>query len=94
MKWMEIIEVRLAAADPDSIHDMLASLEACEECRHVHSYSRLNVHSDFSVHLHHDTDRIPAAGSPLGLQLAAGLKTFGLVNHSIWIDAGAARKEK
>jgi hypothetical protein len=26
------------------------------------------------------------AGSPLGLQLVAVLKEFGLVNHSIWND--------
>jgi len=52
----------------------------------VKAYCRLMIDTDFSIHLFHDSKKVEKSGSPLGLRLAAALKEFGLVNHSIWIE--------
>ena len=86
MKWLEIIEIRSASADPETLQSILKDLVKSEKNQKIRSYCRLNINSDFSIHLHHDSETILTGGSPLGLQLASSLKEFGLVNHNIWIE--------
>ena len=49
-------------------------------------YSRALIPMDYSIHIIHNHEEVENEGSPLGLQLVAALKEFGLVNHSIWHD--------
>jgi hypothetical protein len=42
----------------------------------------------FALRLFWDTDDPQPRGSLLGMSLAQSLKTFGLVDHSVWIETG------
>ena len=48
------------------------------------AFSRVSIDTNFSIHIFHDSKKIENSGSRLGLRLAAALKEFGLVHHSIW----------
>jgi hypothetical protein len=50
----------------------------------IMAFSRVSIDTDFSIHIFHDSKKIENSGSRLGLRLAAALKEFGLVHHSIW----------
>ena len=90
MKWLEIIELRTIGSRRKDIVTELRKLlddlrkELSEDG--VSAFSRVLFDGDFSIHLLHDSTVVAEDGSPLGLQLAASLSEFGLVNHSIWLE--------
>jgi len=90
MKWLEIIELRSAGGNSKLLESQMQKLvnEVYERTKNnaVKAYCRLMIDTDFSIHLFHDSKKVEKSGSPLGLRLAAALKEFGLVNHSIWIE--------
>ena len=49
-------------------------------------YKHVMINNGFSIHLNHDTKKVDNGGSQLGLSIAASLKEYGLVNHSIWVE--------
>lgn len=59
--------------------------------KNVSGFSRVSFDGDFSLHLIHESPAVAECGSTLGLQLAAALSEFGLVNHSIWQEIGPER---
>ena len=48
---------------------------------------------DISIHLHQETvgDRKPKM--ELGLELAAGLSEYGLINHNVWMEFESEKSE-
>jgi hypothetical protein len=90
MKWLEIIELRTVDCNRDFLESYLQKLiveinkETKVEVAKVYSRNLLNT--DFSIHLIHDSNKAETNGSTLGLRIISGLKEFGLVNHSIWIE--------
>jgi len=52
----------------------------------IRIYHREKIDTDFCIVLSHAEENVMSEGSPLGLRLAAALKAFGLVNHSVWIE--------
>lgn len=50
--------------------------------------SHATVPGCFALRLSWDTDDPQSRGSLLGIHLAQSLKAFGLVDHSVWIEAG------
>ena len=52
----------------------------------IRIYHREKIDTDFCIILSHTEETVLGEGSPLGLRLTAALKTFGLVNHSVWIE--------
>ncbi len=90
MKWIEIIELHSVSSNRELLKSQMRNLinEVDKEAKKqaIKVYSRVMVDTDFSIHLFHDSKKIDNSGSPLGLRLAAALKEFGLVNHSVWIE--------
>ena len=48
----------------------------------------------FALRLFWDTDDPQSRGSLLGMSLAQSLKTFGLIDHSVWIETCNKRGDK
>jgi len=90
MQWIEVIGVRSTGTHLEVLESKLQSLlDEIEKGSQAHSvkvYRRVSIESDLCVHLFHDSKRAEINGSRLGLCLAAGLKAFGLVHHSIWTE--------
>lgn len=86
MKWLEIINLRSTDGNREMLESTLQKLfdQVEKEKQGVRTYRRVMIDSDFSIHLHYDSENPDTVGSPLGLRLASALKQFGLVNHSIW----------
>lgn len=90
MKWIEIIELRSANSTREQLEtdlqEFLDLVEEKKERQTVKVYSRMMIDTDFSIHLFHDSNKIERCGSPLGLRLVSGLKAYGMVNHTVWIE--------
>jgi len=93
MKWLEIIELRSVGSDRELLESQLQKLinEVEKEAKKqaINVYSRVMIDTDFRIHLFHDSKIVDNRKSTLGLRLASALKSFGLVNHSIWIEMGS-----
>ena len=90
MKWLEVIELRTAGSNRELLESQLQELinKVDKETKKqaIKVYSHVAINTDFSIHLFHDSKKAEANGSRLGLRIAAALKDFGLVTHSIWIE--------
>jgi len=90
MKWIEVVQLRAAESNQNLLDTRLKQLVkgSNRENRQpgIMVYRRALIPMDYSIHIIHDDEEMEHAGSPLGLQLVAVLKEFGLVNHSIWND--------
>ena len=90
MNWIEIIELRSAGNTQKKLEtqlqEFLKQLEKKTEKQTVKLYTRMIIENDFSIHLFHDSGKIKNSGSPLGIKLVSALKSYGLVNHTIWIE--------
>ena len=47
-------------------------------------YRREGLESDIAIHIRRDELSAPNGPSALGLQLASALRSFGLVEHTVW----------
>ncbi|MCI5139016.1 MAG: hypothetical protein D3922_11525 [Candidatus Electrothrix sp. AR1] len=94
MKWLEIIELRSVTKDKNTltsqIEQILCELKQDFKEKNVQSYSRIQVETDYSIHLFHEAEIIDPCGSDIGLRLATILKDYGLVNHSIWKETSCS----
>ena len=89
MKWLEIIELRSLERNRTLLASQLQKLirEVDKEAdRQIVVYGRVMIDTDFSIHVLHDSNKVASSGSSLGLRLADGLKEYGLVNHSVWLE--------
>lgn len=93
MRWLETIKVQSATGKEKTTENELTllvreirkntdrqGLRAATVSRHA------SVSGYFALRLLWDTDDLQASGSSLGMNLAQSLKTFGIVNHSVWIE--------
>jgi hypothetical protein len=90
MKILEIIELRSASQQLNSLKPELLSLisklnKETSNCS-LKIYQHLSVDTDFSIHLHYDSDQADNNGSTMGLKIISILKEFGLTYHRIWIE--------
>ena len=90
MKWIEIIELRSAGNTwkqlETHLQEFLDQAEKEVEKQTVKLYARMMIDTDLSVHLFHDSSTVKNRGSSLGIRLVSALKSYGLVNHTIWIE--------
>lgn len=90
MKWIELIQLRSAGSKREILESELQRLidevDRKRKTKIIMAYSRVSIDTDFSIHIIHDSKKVENSGSRLGLRLAAALKEFGLVNHSIWME--------
>ena len=90
MKWMETIELRSVDRNRETL-EMYLRMLICAVKKDLNKstikvYTRSGISMDYSVHLYHISDKEVIGESALGIHLTAGLKEFGLVNHSIWVE--------
>ena len=95
MRWMETIKVQSATGKEHTAEQELTVLarEVQENpdrqgLRKAAVSSHATVPGYFALRLFWDTDDPQPRGSTLGMSLAQSLKAFGLVDHSVWIEAG------
>jgi hypothetical protein len=90
MKWMEVITVRATASNCTKLEAKLqgavAEIQKEDATRSIKILHRVSIESDLCVHLQHESAKPDPAGSRLGLRLAAEMKSFGLVHHSVWAE--------
>jgi len=88
MKWIEIIKLRSAGRDPESLKAYLSSIAKSDQrgLAEIRIYRHAAWETDWSLHLHLESEQPEKNGSALGLRLSQALKEFGLIDHSIWIE--------
>ena len=90
MNWIEIIELRSVDITQKLIEKdlqkLLTQLEKESEKYNIKVYSSAMVSNDYSIHLFHEGRKVENSGSSLGIRLVSALKSYGLVNHTIWIE--------
>jgi hypothetical protein len=90
MNWIEIIELRSAGNTQKKLEtqlqEFLKQLEKKTEKQTVKLYTRQMIDTNVSIHLFHDSSKVKNTGSPLGIKLVSILQSYGLVNHTIWIE--------
>lgn len=88
MKWLEIIKLRSAGTDPCLLEELLLLIDKFNQSGLVEmkTFRHAFLESDWTIHLHWESERPEENGSSLGLRLAQAFKEFGLVDHSVWIE--------
>jgi hypothetical protein len=93
MVWMEMIQLRTTRTQPESVARLLIDTvkRAKEEAGllHIHMYRSANYQTDLALSLVWDTNSVDHEGSKTGMSISEALKTFGLVEHSIWTEREA-----
>jgi hypothetical protein len=93
MKWLEVIKVQASSGHEITARNEFMSLVS--DIRQNPDYPGLLgfviyrhalVPGYFSIHLLWDSQHPQTRGSVAGLNLAQTLKTFGLVDHSVWME--------
>jgi len=88
MKWIEIIKLRSAGRDPESLKAYLSAMAKSDQrgLTEIRIYRHAAWETDWSLHLHWESEEPEKDGSALGLRLSQTLKEFGLIDHSTWIE--------
>ena len=89
MKWIEFLKVQAAGtqgqrATPE-LSELIADIREKPGLVEADIYGHATVYGDFAVLLLWNTEQPPQEGSMAGLNLKQILKTYGLVNHTVWI---------
>lgn len=88
MKILEVIHLRMAGNDPERLAAVvLAVVGEAGESPTVRIYRHARVEGDLLVHLHHEGAGQRDQFSELGLRLSSVLRSHGLIEHSVWIQA-------
>ena len=93
MKWLEMIKVQTAAGHESRAEGELRAMIKdirktynTTDMQEVVLYDHASIPGCFTVQLTWDTNTPEFQGSLLGLRLTQSVKTFGLVDHSVWIE--------
>jgi len=88
MRWLEVIKLRSAGKDCRLLRELLLSVANFNQSELVQTktFHHAALESDWSIHLHWESEQPEQNGSGLGLRLAKALEEFGLIDHSIWVE--------
>jgi len=91
MQWMEEIKLRIAGEDPGlvegKIMKLIRDIGNNGSMKEIKLYHSALVDNDMSVQLHWETAKTEPQGSAMGLCLVHVLREFGLISHSVWVEA-------
>jgi hypothetical protein len=91
MVWMEMIRLRTTQAHFDNVADLLLDTvrRAAGESGlvRIHKYNSASYQTDMASSLVWDTTSFLHEGGRAGLSTSETLNTFGLVEHSIWVES-------
>lgn len=95
MKTAEIIHLRLSGQSLQNLVDIIrACIGAEREGMEVLIYHNIKVKGDLAVHLNRDTAAGDEGPSNVGIRLAAMLKDYGMVAHSVWTECCQLPKDQ
>ena len=90
MKWLEIINLRTPGHHFENVADKLIGLltKNSQEAgpMTIQIYCHATLDTDFSIHIHWDTQHASRQKTLLGSCLASRLEDFGMIHHAIWIS--------
>jgi hypothetical protein len=90
MLWMEMIRLRTTHAQLENVAGLLLDTvrRAVGEAGlvRIHMYNSASYQTDLALSLTWDTNSFHHEGSRAGLSISEALRTFGLVEHSIWVE--------
>jgi hypothetical protein len=90
MVWVEMIRLRTTGFHEKMVKEMLNDAvhqaEGQPGLLHLRVYNSVSLATDMALTLVWDTDSYSGKGSKAGLVMADTFKTFGLVDHSVWIE--------
>jgi hypothetical protein len=90
MKRLGIIHLRLARAlPPGLVEEIRESKINTRDSASVALYCRVNVENDVALYLHLEESGPGNQASDLGVRLAAGLREFGMVEHTVCAEESA-----
>jgi hypothetical protein len=97
MKWVEIITLRCSSEIngqfiDELLKDVGASDSLIDTPRHlveIKAYHNSVVETDFSIHIHWESEKEIQRKSPLGLRFSSALRNLGLLAHSVWVQTTA-----
>lgn len=90
MVWMEMIRLRTTTGQLKDVDNML--FDAARDVENTKGLIRLRIYrsvslpTDIAVSLVWDTKPEADSGSRAGICICDTLKSFGLVDHSIWVE--------
>ncbi len=93
MKWIETIKVQAAGGQERAIdkkltiltNDLRKSTDS-PGLQETVIYNHAAITGYFAIKLFWDTETPQNRGSALGLTLAQTVKSYGLVDHSVWVE--------
>jgi len=98
MEYMEWIQVQAASGQVTTLEDKLfgvvkdlRSKKAFKGLLRTDGFRHVSLAGCFSILLVWNSDAPVHQGSTLGMHLKETMKTFGLVNHSVWINRDPSR---
>lgn len=90
MNYLEIIELRSSNKNDQILGERLTrfidDLNKESENYSLKLYRHLTVETDWSFHVHFQSEINTTSKSQLGLWIASALEEFGLVHHSVWSE--------
>lgn len=92
MKWIEEIKLRAAANKEEEaffrLMDLAADVRETKGVVEVRIYGHITIFGDLVLRLMWDTDYPESQGSRVGISLKEILKSYGLIELSVWIEKG------
>ena len=87
MSNLEVIKVRTDVQSVDELSAQIAESVGRELNESVTIYRSTHAPTDLAIHIRHDDGHGDAQPSKIGQRLASGLRSYGTVEHVIWIEA-------
>jgi hypothetical protein len=92
MNTLEVIHLRMAGADLETLVDVIRkSVGSKPGLAAVRIYRHARLSTDLVVHLHRAETQPSDRTCECGERLASMLRAYGMVEHSVWVEAGCAR---
>jgi hypothetical protein len=90
MKTLEIIHLRFAGETPQNLMDIIRKAIGSEgELIDTRFYCHTKLDNDLAVHLIREASTGESGPSDAGVGVAALLKDYGMVAHSVWVECGS-----
>ena len=93
MVWMEMIRLRTTEGHSEAalglLNHSINNLASEPGLVQIHVYNSASFRNDLALSLVWDTHVPHRQGSRTGLSISETLNTFGLVEHSIWVEKEA-----
>ncbi len=90
MKWVEVIEFRAFKKDQALLEldfwNCLSDAVRETDIARIEVYNHSTLPTDLSIHVHYESAQLASQGSSFGVRLVSELKTFGIVNHTVWVE--------